>query len=283
MKYGVVHFHPHIMLILLLTAAFVAGCGGGESPEQATPTSGGSGQPAEQAMPTATPDPTEASASPGTGFSRAVGAGVSEDYVHWPTVESDWKALIALYNATGGDNWTNNEGWLSEEPLRDWYGVLTLRDGSVDKLSLENNNLIGELPAEFAGLSARYLDLSQNQLSGEIPGGLCSLISFDLSDNQLSGQIPQGLLGCGPSILYLHNNQLSGEIPAELGEEPDLRQLRLDNNQLSGELPAELGHSTLEYLDLRNNQLSGEIPAEWVDLPKLGFLNLRTCLQSLQD
>ena len=39
-------FNPHslIVLILLLTAAFVAGCGGGESPEQVAPTNDGNNQ-----------------------------------------------------------------------------------------------------------------------------------------------------------------------------------------------------------------------------------------------
>ena len=29
----------------------------------------------------------------------------------------DRQALVALYNATDGANWANNENWLSEEPL----------------------------------------------------------------------------------------------------------------------------------------------------------------------
>ena len=219
-------------------------------------------------------DPTEAVGSPGIAFSRAVGAGVEEDRVDWDKVERDWKALIALYNAAGGDNWTNNEGWLTETPLKDRDGVMILRDGSVDGLYLDDN-LIGEIPAELANLTARNLYLSKNRLSGEIPERLCSVISLDLPNNQLSGRIPQGLAGCsGPCFLSLHSNQLSGEIPDELGEEPELRMLRLDNNQLSGEIPVELANSTLNNLNIANNQLSGEIGTEWADLLNLWFLNL---------
>ena len=40
-------------------------------------------------------------------------------------------ALAALYAATGGDNWKNNDKWLSEESLGDWYGVTTGSQGYV--------------------------------------------------------------------------------------------------------------------------------------------------------
>ena len=36
---------------------------------------------------------------------------------------SDRVALEALYRATGGDDWTDNTNWLSDEPLGEWYGV----------------------------------------------------------------------------------------------------------------------------------------------------------------
>ena len=36
------------------------------------------------------------------------------------SVESDRAALVALYNATGGANWTDNTNWLSDEPLSEW-------------------------------------------------------------------------------------------------------------------------------------------------------------------
>jgi Leucine-rich repeat (LRR) protein len=53
---------------------------------------------------------------------------------------ADREALEALYNATGGENWANNENWLSEEPLDDWFGV-TVSDGRVTELALDDNQL----------------------------------------------------------------------------------------------------------------------------------------------
>ena len=37
----------------------------------------------------------------------------------------DRAALVELYNATDGANWTNNTNWLSDEPMREWHGVVT--------------------------------------------------------------------------------------------------------------------------------------------------------------
>ena len=36
---------------------------------------------------------------------------------------SDREILEILYEATGGPNWTNNDKWLTDAPLGDWYGV----------------------------------------------------------------------------------------------------------------------------------------------------------------
>ena len=244
------------LLLATLLILLVIACGAGPAPAPTSIPTPASTSPPSIVDTADDGGPTSSS----SGFSRALGANVEEDWIKWDVMERDWKALVALYQATGGDNWTNNEGWLTDTPLGDWYGVNLLRDGRVDDLDLENNNLIGEIPAELADLTARYLVLSKNQLSGEIPEGLCSQATLNLSHNQLSGQIPQGIVGCGSGNLFLNDNQLSGEIPAALGTEPDLGHLHLDNNQLSGAIPAELGNSTWRSLRLNNNPLTGCIP-----------------------
>ena len=169
------------------------------------------------------------------------------------STETDRESLIALYDATDGPNWTNNDNWLSDKPLGEWYGVDT-DAGRVVGLVLSENGLNGELPAELGQLSyLDWLDLYTNQLSGNIPTELGRLSS---------------LVG-----LVLDDNQLSGEIPAELGQLSYLEHLRLDSNNLTGAIPSELGQlSYLDYLDLADNDLSGAIPAE------LGQLSLLTGL-----
>ena len=55
----------------------------------------------------------------------------------------DCAALVALYEATDGDNWENNTHWLSDQPLDEWFGVTTDDDGRVTKLELGDNQLSG--------------------------------------------------------------------------------------------------------------------------------------------
>ena len=52
------------------------------------------------------------------------------------SAETDRAALVAVYRATGGNDWTNNTNWLSAAPLEDWYGVEVNRDGRVTRLRL---------------------------------------------------------------------------------------------------------------------------------------------------
>ena len=140
------------------------------------------------------------------------------------SVESDRAALVALYHATDGPNWTDNTNWLSEEPLSEWHGVATkMMPARVTELNLGFNQLTGEIPVELAQLSQlRWLALSDNQLTGEIPVELGNL-------SQLT-------------VLFLSSNQLTGEIPVELGNLTQLLYLALSGNQLTGEIPAELGN-----------------------------------------
>ena len=66
---------------------------------------------------------------------------------------ADRSALEALYNAADGPNWTNNANWLSDAPLRAWYGVDTNDEGKVTRLDLHDNRLSGEIPYELGVLS----------------------------------------------------------------------------------------------------------------------------------
>lgn len=151
-------------------------------------------------------------------------------------------ALEALYHATDGPNWTNSDGWLTGEPIGEWYGVTTY-EGRVREIDLAGNGLVGRLPNEIAHLlMLNVLDLRWNDLSGRIPDVLSNV-----------GSLNRILLG---------SNDLTGDIPDSLGYLPHLRELDLSYNGLTGTIPESLGHlSSLEGLGLQHNELSGSIPA----------------------
>ena len=137
------------------------------------------------------------------------------------SAETDRETLVALYNATDGENWDGSSNWLSDAPLGRWKGVTTNMDGRVTKLELVFNALSGEIPPELGSLSnLQRLNLYGNDLSGEIPAELGSLSNL--------------------TELYLSENQLSGEIPAELGSLSNLTRLGLGDNELSGCVPSSL-------------------------------------------
>ena len=174
------------------------------------------------------------------------------------SVATDRAALVALYNATDGANWTNNTNWLSNEALSKWYGIGTDASGRVEQLSLSQNELSGTIPVELGNLTnLQRLSLWNNELSGTIPvelGNLTNLQRLSLWNNELSGTIPVEL-GNLTSLrsLYLWSNELSGAIPAELGNLTSLQQLYLNQNELSGPLPLTLSAlSQLSVLDIRS-------------------------------
>ncbi|XP_022716261.1 probable leucine-rich repeat receptor-like protein kinase At5g63930 [Durio zibethinus] len=88
----------------------------------------------------------------------------------------------------------------------------------VTSMDLSDNNLSGEIPAEITNLfGLRSLNLSTNGLTGRIPetiGNMGTLESLDFSFNQLSGAIPPSISNL-TFLSYFHvaYNNLSGKIP----------------------------------------------------------------------
>ena len=191
----------------------------------------------------------------------------------------DRASLVALYEATGGPNWSNSENWLSDAPLGEWRGVGVDSAGRVTSLTLPENNLSGELPKELGSLSGlELLELGGNTLTGPIPaalGQLSLLENLDLAANALTDSIPPELGNLSKlERLRLGRNRLQGRIPPELGNLSALRDTWLGDNELSGPIPRELGNlAELWNLDLGGNALEGAVPTELGDL-NLGRLDL---------
>jgi autotransporter-associated beta strand protein len=204
--------------------------------------------------------------------------------------ESEYSALVDLYNSTGGSGWVNQSGWLDGDATS-WYGVSVggvtydangdvLIPGNVQFLSLEDNQLTGTIPTTLGNLiNLEGLGLDHNQLSGTIPttlGNLTNLQYIELNDNQLTGSIPTSLGNLFQLTgIYLYDNQLTGNIPISLGNLSQLSLLMLSANQLSGTIPSTLSNLVnLSWLLLDDNQLSGAIPSNLGNLTNLELLVL---------
>lgn len=164
--------------------------------------------------------------------------------------QSEYDALVALYNSTNGDQWTINASWLTGALPCSWYGV-TCSNGHVTELNLSLNRLNGELPVQIGNLTElQRLVLFQNQIYGVLPSSLGNLTQL--------------------TLLSLANNQLGGTLPANLGGMKSLQRLHLQENRLEGSIPAELGNlANLLELDLTNNQLNGPLPSSLTNLTRL--------------
>ena len=224
---------------------------------------------------------TEVCAPPQAEFQEWLnGISVSTGVTGCTDTRVDYYALVELYNATDGPNWTNATNWASAAPLNEWHGVNTDSGGRVTRLTLQDNNLQGPLPTILGRLTnLSSLNLDRNQLTGEIPselGQLTKLQELAFAVNQMTGEIPSDLGQLAKlSTLNFLQNQLTGEIPLELGQLTNLESLHLSINQLTGEIPSELGQLTsLKELFLDSNQLTGEIPSELGQLTNLESLHL---------
>ena len=180
------------------------------------------------------------------------------------TVATSARAVLGvLYESWGGAGWTYSNNWLTDAPLRDWYGVEVDGQGRVIGLHLFAEfvsergrsrygiGLTGEIPPELASLPhLRVLDLSGNDLTGPIPAELAQLSQLRTLD--------------------LSANDLTGPIPPALGQLSQLRDLDLRQNQLTGPIPPALARlSQLRSLDLTGNQLTSPIPPGFLQLGKL--------------
>lgn len=201
----------------------------------------------------------------------------------------DVTALRALYNATGGDDWSNNNGWSVLEnqnldsgcDLGKLHGVTLNNNGRVAILDFRFNRLTGKLPAEIGLLcDLRSLILSVNRLSDPLPleiYNLDNLVILNLSFNRFSGNVPVELSNLSKlESLSLSGNQFSGTIPPELGNLTKLVGLAFEKNQLTGVIPDLSNLINLKFLKLPYNNLTGSLPATLSKLNKLIYFEVQS-------
>ncbi len=177
---------------------------------------------------------------------------INENDTQGGVSKQEYNALVALYNATGGDNWTNHIGWLDPNvPVSGWYGV-TVENGKVTRLYLYNNELSGALPAEIGDLSnLESLDVLNNKI-----------LSFPAEVGNLTNL----------KTLFVDGNELQ-ELPSEIGKLSNLESLFVGNNNILS-LPIEIKNlNNLKTLDYSGNNLTN-FPMEAIDIPNLEKLDV---------
>jgi len=184
-------------------------------------------------------------------------------------------ALATLYYSTAGDDWTNNDKWLSDESECSWYtsetsAAICTAQGDIDEIDLDTNNLNGPVPWTELSLIAPQilvLDFFENELSQKLSsdiGSFTSLLVLDVFNNRHTGSLPTEL-GQLRAIEYLDlsRNIFTGLIPTELSQLTAIKSLLLNTNFISGTIPSELGMLTsLRTLDLSQTALQGSVPQE---------------------
>jgi len=212
--------------------------------------------------------------------------------------ENDSLELVNFYQATNGNNWQVNTGWLQEN-ASSWWGIEvkdTLGQCRVSKmlvrgideavqlpqlnlpfleeLILDYNNFTSNIPDISNLANLRVLNLGVNNFTGALPdlSNLSQLEEINLSQNELVDEITGYPNQPNLKILDVSGNQLTGEIP-NFDDNTELQQLNVSDNLLTGTITDFQNIPNLNYLNVSGNQLTGTIP-DFSNLPNLRTLNV---------
>ncbi|KAL3504889.1 hypothetical protein ACH5RR_034730 [Cinchona calisaya] len=153
----------------------------------------------------------------------------------------------------------NITSWKKESelllPYFTWISALYADYRVKVPLTTKGNSLVYEgTPLSFM----TGLDLSMNQLTGEIPsqlGELTALHSLNLSFNILTGHIPKSfsIMEKVESLDLSHNN-LVGSIPPEIVQLHFIATFNVSFNNLSGSIPFQNNFRTFDESSYRGNE-----------------------------
>ncbi|KAL5737668.1 hypothetical protein ACOSP7_030429 [Xanthoceras sorbifolium] len=155
------------------------------------------------------------------------------------------------------------------------------RLSSLQILDLAYNNLFGNIPSCINNFTAmvtvnhsvsndiyyilhfvEHASLVRRGIEYEYSTILNLVRAIDLSKNNISGEIPREVTSLAAlQLLNLSHNSLTGRIPHNIGAMREIEDIDFSANQLSGKIPESISNLTfLRYLNLADNKLSGRIP-----------------------
>lgn len=174
------------------------------------------------------------------------------------TFESNHKNMVGV--VAGNSECLSMRRWIPADypPFSFVYSILTRKNcrSLWDRL-LKGYGIFPMCASEPSTRSSHkfgYVQLSGNQISGEIPSEIGTMLNF--------------------SMLHLGDNKFSGEFPPEIGGLP-LIVLNMTRNKFSGEIPREIGNmKCMQNLDLSWNNFSGTFPTSLINLDELSRFNI---------
>ncbi|XP_045795282.1 protein STRUBBELIG-RECEPTOR FAMILY 2-like [Trifolium pratense] len=152
-------------------------------------------------------------------------------------------------------------GWNGSDPCEEsWTGV-ACSGSSVIQLKIQGLNLTGSLCRLYNLRNLKLLDVSSNNIVGELPFGLPPNVThMNLSHNFLIGPIGDIFTGLDNlKEMDLSYNNLSGDLPRSFGSLTNLARLFLQNNTFTGSVTY-LSELPLTDLNIQDNLFSGLLP-----------------------
>ena len=179
--------------------------------------------------------------------------------------------LGVLYFATNGESWIDPLGFLSSANECNWTGIECDSSNKVTSIAIAGNNLSGAIPNEIGSLdNLSSISLTQGDLTGPIPDSLYNLplTELELSDNNLNGDVSVRLYELTDlEKLHLDNNQFRGSIESDISNLSNLVSLKLNDNQFKSRMKRELKDlQNLEVAQFHNNGFYGKVPTRMCNL-----------------